>query len=69
MLATTTKEMTIAYLVDVGRKLKVLIDKQIDIDLRINALQEIAIHRLGKMPLIEYIDTDWITAEVSNVLN
>lgn len=69
MLATTTKEMTIDYLENVGRKLKTMIKKQTDVDVRIKKVREIVVERLGEMPPFENVDTDWVVADEAEHLN
>lgn len=66
---TETKEDTIKFLYEVGESIKKIIDKQTDFDGIIYEMKQTTFERLGKMPPPEDVDIDWITEEVSDVLN
>jgi hypothetical protein len=68
-LLTETKEGTIQFLYQIGESIKRIIDKQVDFDGMLSDMKQAAFERLGEMPPIEDVDTDWITAEVNDVLN
>ncbi|MBU9711090.1 hypothetical protein [Evansella tamaricis] len=61
-MATTTKEGSMAIFEMIGMKLKTLIEKQEDINVRIKNNRDLAFHRLGEMPSIEYVDIEQLTA-------
>lgn len=69
LVATNTKELAIAYLEDVGKRLKKMIENQSDFDVRVENNRDIAIQSLGEMPPIEYVDTDWVVADETEYLN
>ncbi len=68
-LRTETKEDTIKFLYEVGESIKRIIDKQTDFDGMLSEMKKTVFERLGEMPPIENIDTDWIFEDQSKVLN
>lgn len=69
-MSTSTKEDTMLYFEKVlGKRLDYLIQNRTDFDKIIEKARGNADDRLGNMPTIEYVDTDWIFEEVSDVLN
>lgn len=69
MMVTATKEETMEFLEKVGERLKRLIERNADFDEQLEKMKKIAFERLGEMPKIENVDTDWIVADVSETLN
>ncbi len=68
-LITETKEDTIKFLYEVGQSIKRIIDKQADFAGMLSEMKRTAFERLGEMPPIEDVDTNWIFEEQSEVLN
>ncbi|MCM3413549.1 hypothetical protein [Metabacillus litoralis] len=68
-LLTQTKEDTIQFLYKVGESVKRIIEKQDDFDAVLADMKKIAFERLGDMPPIENVDTDWVIEDESEVLN
>lgn len=66
-MATSTKEDTIRFLEKAGEGLKRILEKQSNLDELLAKQKKVAFDRLGKMPPIEDVDTDWITADISDV--
>lgn len=68
-LLTETKEDTIQFLYKVGESVKRIIEKQDDFDAVLADMKKIAFERLGDMPPIENVDTEWVIEDESEVLN
>jgi hypothetical protein len=68
-LITETKEGTIEFLYKVGDSIKRIVDKQPDFDGVLSEMKKTAFERLGEMPPIQDVDTDWIFEDQSEVLN
>jgi len=68
-LITETKEETIKFLYSVGESIKRIIDKLEDFDGMLMEMKKKAFDRLGKMPPIENVNTDWIEADIADVVN
>lgn len=68
-LITETKEDTIKFLYEVGESIKRVLDKQADFDGMLSEMKKTAFERLGEMPPVEDVDTDWIFENQSEVLN
>ncbi|OWT50538.1 hypothetical protein [Bacillus sp. K2I17] len=66
-MATSTKEDTMKFLEKAGEGLKRIIEKQSNFNELLTKQKKVAFERLGEMPPIEDVDTDWITAEISDV--
>ena len=66
-MATSTKEDTMRFLEKAGEGLKRILKRQSNLDELLEKNKKIAFDRLGEMPPIEDVDTDWITAEISDV--
>ncbi|MDA2480735.1 hypothetical protein ACS2TZ_21845 [Bacillus cereus group sp. Bce025] len=66
-MLTSTKEDTMKFLEKVGEHLKLIIEERGNFDELLEKQKKIAFERLGEMPPIEDVDTDWITADVSDV--
>ncbi|AGE75853.1 hypothetical protein P9W99_19570 [Bacillus cereus] len=66
-MATSTKEDTMRFLEKAGEGLKRILKRQSNLDELLKKNKKIAFDRLGEMPPIEDVDTDWITAEISDV--
>lgn len=66
-MATSTKEDTMRFLEKAGEGLKRILERQSNLDELLAKNKKIAFERLGEMPPIEDVDTDWITAEISDV--
>jgi len=69
MDATTTKEDTIHFLSEIGILLKGIIEKQNNFDEHIKKMQKVAFERLGEMPPVVNVDTDWVFEDESELLN
>lgn len=69
MLETGNKEGTMNFLIKVGESIKRIIDKQDDFDRMLEDMKTLALDRLGKMPPVENVDTNWLEADISDVLN
>ncbi|MFE4523435.1 hypothetical protein ACFRCQ_15200 [Cytobacillus firmus] len=68
-LITETKEDTIKFLYEVGESIKRVLDKQADFDGMLSEMKKTAFERLGEMPPIEDVETEWIFEDQSEVLN
>ena len=68
-MATSTKEDTMRFLEKVGEHLKIIMEERGDFDELLKKQKKIAFERLGAMPPIENIDTDWIFEEESEVVH
>ncbi|MED2037230.1 hypothetical protein P4V58_08285 [Bacillus wiedmannii] len=66
-MATSTKEDTMRFLEKAGEGLKRILERQSNLDELLEKNKKIAFDRLGEMPPIEDVDTDWITADISEV--
>ncbi|OTW87486.1 hypothetical protein BK702_13075 [Bacillus thuringiensis serovar cameroun] len=66
-MATSTKEDTMRFLEKAGEGLRRILERQSNLDESLAKKKKIAFERLGEMPSIEDVDTDWITAEISDV--
>ncbi|MDT3494727.1 hypothetical protein NLU03_09805 [Bacillus toyonensis] len=66
-MATSTKEDTMRFLEKAGEGLKRILERQNNLDELLAKNKKIAFDRLGEMPPIE--DTDWITADISDVIH
>lgn len=66
-MATSTKEDTMRFLAKAGEGLKRILEKQSNLEELLKKNKMIAFERLGEMPPIEDVDTDWITADISDV--
>ncbi|MCV5366511.1 hypothetical protein OFB70_31580, partial [Escherichia coli] len=60
-------EDTMKFLEKVGEHLKLIIEERGNFDELLEKQKKIAFERLGEMPPIQDVDTDWITADVSDV--
>ncbi|MGR5980855.1 hypothetical protein ACT7DJ_34725 [Bacillus cereus] len=69
MMLTTTKEDSMKFFEIVGERLKDIIERKNNFDELLDKARHAAFERLGEMPPIENIDTDWIFDEVSDVLH
>lgn len=68
-LNTESKESTLIFLNKVGESLSRIIGDQKKFDEELAKMKEKAFERLGQMPTIENVDTDWLLDDVSDVLN
>ncbi|MED3539318.1 hypothetical protein ABEX53_32880 [Bacillus toyonensis] len=68
-MLTSTKEDTMRFLEKVGGQLKLIMEKRGDFDELLKKQKKIAFERLGEMPPIENVDTDWIFEEESEVVH
>ncbi|AFL46435.1 MULTISPECIES: hypothetical protein [Bacillus cereus group] len=68
-MLTSTKEDTMRFLEKVGEHLKIIMEERGDFDELLKKQKKIAFERLGAMPPIENIDTDWIFEEESEVVH
>ncbi|MBG9610581.1 hypothetical protein [Bacillus toyonensis] len=68
-MATSTKEDTMRFLEKAGEGLKRILERQSNLDELLAKNIKIAFDRLGEMPPIEDVDTDWITADISDVIH
>ncbi|MBU4641222.1 hypothetical protein [Bacillus toyonensis] len=68
-MATSTKEDTMRFLEKAGEGLKRILERQSNLDELLEKNKKIAFDRLGEMPPIEDVDTDWITADISDVIH
>ncbi|MCU5196477.1 hypothetical protein OCE52_16870 [Bacillus mobilis] len=66
---TSTKEGTMKFLEKIGERLKQIIGKQINFDEHLEKQRKIAVERLGEMPPIEDVDTDWMFEEESETVH
>lgn len=66
---TETKEGTIQFCYQIGESLKRIIEKQNDFDSMLADMRKRAFERLGDMPQIVDVDTDWVFKDTSDVLN
>jgi hypothetical protein len=69
MLETESKEGSIKFFNKIGESLKRIIVGTNNFDDQLVMIKKIALERLGEMPKIEEIDTDWLLEDVSDVLN
>ncbi|MGG3652556.1 hypothetical protein ABES36_14125 [Bacillus pseudomycoides] len=69
MMVTATKEGTMQFLKKFGERLKRKIGSIKDFDEQLKKMQKTAFDRLGVMPPIENVDTDWIFDEESEVVH
>ncbi|MFF1993503.1 hypothetical protein ACFVWC_20025 [Bacillus mycoides] len=67
LMATSTKEDTMRVLAKAGEGLRRILERQSNLDESLAKKKKIAFERLGEMPPIEDVDTDWITADISDV--
>ncbi|MBG9611695.1 hypothetical protein [Bacillus cereus] len=65
----STQEETLKFLEKVGEHLKRLIEERGNFDELLETQKKTAFERLGKMPPIEDVDTDWLIAERSDVIH
>ncbi len=63
--STQSKEGSMFFFLEVGERLKRLIEKMDDFDKHVCEMVEKAVGKLGEMPPIEDYDSDWIFAEQS----
>ncbi|QEL88465.1 hypothetical protein [Bacillus mycoides] len=68
-MATSTKEDTMRFLEKAGESLKRILERQSNLEELLEKNKKIAFDRLGEMPPIEDVDTDWITADISDVIH
>ncbi|MGE1044063.1 hypothetical protein ACQGRZ_28505 [Bacillus wiedmannii] len=68
-MATSTKEDTMRFLEKAGEGLKRILERQSNLEELLEKNKKIAFDRLGEMPPIEDVDTDWITADISDVIH
>ncbi|WP_151035568.1 hypothetical protein [Bacillus wiedmannii] len=68
-MATSTKKDTMKFLEKAGEVLKRIIEKQSNFDELLTKNKKIAFERLGKMPPIEDVDTDWMFEEESETVH
>ncbi|MDA2637863.1 hypothetical protein PDQ79_25570 [Bacillus cereus] len=68
-MITASKEGAMKFFEKVGERLKRKIESKKDFDEQLEKMKKTAFKRLGKMPPIENVDTDWIFDEVSDVLH
>lgn len=69
MMITATKEGTIKYCYKIGESLKRLILKAPNFDEQLKQMKNESFERLGEMPPIEKVDTDWVFEDESEVLH
>jgi hypothetical protein len=69
MMVTASKEETLFFLEKLGKQLENLIERTNKFDEQLEKMKKLAIEKLGKKPPSEKVDTDWIFADVSDVLN
>ncbi|CAM4012491.1 hypothetical protein BAMA_12500 [Bacillus manliponensis] len=69
LMATSTKEDTMRVLAKVGEGLRRILERQSNLDESLAKKKKIAFERLGEMPPIENVDTDWIFEEESEVVH
>lgn len=62
-MLTSTKEDTMRFLEKVGEQLKLIMEERGNFDELLKKQKKIAFERLGEMPPIENVDTDWIFEE------
>ncbi|OLR26036.1 hypothetical protein [Bacillus cereus] len=68
-MLTSTQEDTMKFLEKVGEHLKRLIEERGNFDELLETQKKTVFERLGKMPPIEDVDTDWLIAERSDVIH
>ncbi|MDA7028627.1 hypothetical protein PJ311_19020 [Bacillus sp. CLL-7-23] len=69
MLETESKEGTMNFLYRVGESLERIIGTRENFDEELKEMKKLAFERLGEMPSIEDVNTDWIFEDESEVLN
>lgn len=69
MMVTASKEQSLKYLEKVGKQLEKFIEKTSDFDKHLEKMKNIAFDRLGEMPPIENVDTEWVFEDGSELLN
>ena len=69
LIQTSTKEDTMKFLYKVGKRMESIVNKvgSSYLDNLIEDSRKLNLERIGEMPPIEDVDTDWITAEFSDV--
>ncbi|QDZ77751.1 hypothetical protein D0437_27635 [Bacillus cereus] len=67
MWVTTTKEETVQFFEQLGEHLKRKIERAKDFEERFKNMQQTTWDRLGEMPPIENVDTDWRFEESERV--
>lgn len=68
-LVTATKEESLKFLYEVGKIIRKKINKQNNFHKILEEERIKAISRLGPMPEIEIIDTDWVFEKESDILS
>lgn len=68
-IVTATKEGTMQFLEKFGERIKQKIESIKDFDEQLEKMKKTAFERLGEMPRIENVDTDWIFDEVSDIVH
>lgn len=61
MIMTDTKEGFMAYLYEIGERLKRVIERDVDFDKKLNISRKFVIDRLGEMPSIEDVDLEMMS--------
>ncbi|MDA4083826.1 hypothetical protein [Bacillus cereus] len=69
LMQTSTKEDTMRFLYKVGKRMESIVNKvgSSYLDNLIEDSMKLNLERIGEMPPIEDVDTDWITAKFSDV--
>lgn len=68
-MLTETKEGTIQFFYQIGESIKRVIEKQNDFDQMLVFMKKTTLERLGDMPAIKDVDTDWVFEKENDVLN
>ncbi|MGD6836626.1 hypothetical protein ACQCVL_08700 [Bacillus thuringiensis] len=68
-ILTSTNEDTMRFLEKVGEQLKLTMEEQGNFDELFIKQKKIAYERLGEMPSVENVDTDWIFEEEIEVVH
>jgi hypothetical protein len=69
ILSTSTKEDSMRFFNKIGESLKRIIESHKNFDGELENMKKVAFEKLGEMPAIENVDTDWVFAEESEILN
>ncbi|UFU00354.1 hypothetical protein KO561_05235 [Radiobacillus kanasensis] len=69
MIATSTKEDSIKWFHKVGESILRIIENTDNFDEMLTLMKSMAYERLGEMPPVKDIDTHWVFADTSDVLN
>ncbi|MGD6838226.1 hypothetical protein ACQCVL_17090 [Bacillus thuringiensis] len=68
-MLTSTKEDAMRFLEKVGEQLKIIMEERGDFDELLQKQKNIDFERLGEIPSIENVATDWIFEEESEVIH